>query len=117
MAYQPPGRVDGRSRWLQVFEPNAKHRPSPVTLMSSKLGLRYAPNLNPAIAANLELAGRQSGMPLGELELLGQDEAFALDFIASVVANRARLFLVGVDWEHLEDLYQRNHAMIAPIVN
>ncbi len=79
--------------------------------MSSTLGLRYAPYMNADVAKNLEIAGRHAGLPLSQLELLGQDEGVALDFVAAIIARRSQQFLATVDWDRLEALYQQHREM------
>ncbi len=81
--------------------------------MSSKLGLHYAPHLNAQTLDSLEMAGRQCGLPLAQLELLGQDEAVAREFVGSIVARRSIQFLAAVDWDRLEALYQ-SHKITMP---
>ncbi len=84
--------------------------------MSPSLGLHYAPHLNAHVVDNLERAGRQCGLPLAQLELLGQDETVALDFIASVIGRYTMRYLAEVDWDRLEALYQSHKVSLPQIL-
>lgn len=81
--------------------------------MSPTLGLHYAPHIDPRILHNLERAARTCGLPLEQLELLGQCEMVAIDFVAATIQGDAHSFLANVDWDHLEGLYN-SHQITVP---
>lgn len=61
----------------------------------------YAPSLSSTLIANLEEAARGIGLPLREIELLGQDPYLAQAFVDSVRAGDHDVFLSGIDWDDL----------------
>lgn len=63
--------------------------------------LVYAPSLTDALIARLEEAARGVGLPLREIELLGQDRHLARAFVHSVQAGDQDAFLDSVDWDEL----------------
>lgn len=63
--------------------------------------LAYAPSLTDALIARLEEAARGVGLPLREIELLGQDPHIARAFVDSVQSGDHDAFLTGVDWDGL----------------
>ncbi len=81
----------------------------------SSLGLSYAPHLDATTAFELEHAGRRYGLALAQIELLGQSHVTATNFISAVRTGTADRFLAGVDWDHLEHLYQ-SHKVTLPQV-
>jgi hypothetical protein len=81
--------------------------------MSSQLGLHYAPHLDSRILHNLEMAGRSIGLPLEQLELLGQCQSIAVEFTNAVISDCGQTYLACVDWNHLDGLYQ-SHRITMP---
>jgi hypothetical protein len=63
--------------------------------------LAYSPSLTDALIARLEEAARGVGLPLREIELLGQDPHIARAFVDSVQAGDHDAFLASVDWDAL----------------
>lgn len=63
--------------------------------------LAYAPSLTDGLIARLEEAARGVGLPLREIELLGQDRHLAQAFVDSVQAGDHDAFLTSVDWDQL----------------
>ncbi|PSG98383.1 hypothetical protein BRD56_00135 [Thermoplasmatales archaeon SW_10_69_26] len=63
--------------------------------------LAYAPSLPDGLIARLEEAARGVGLPLREIELLGQDRYLARAFVEAVRGGDHDVFLSGVDWDAL----------------
>lgn len=55
---------------------------------------------------DLQEAARGAGLPLWQLELLGQDETTATHFVEAVRRGEVRPFMEGVEWDVLEARYQ-----------
>lgn len=68
--------------------------------------LDFHPGLPLEVRTDLEEAGRQAGIPLWRLELIGQDETTATEFTQAVRRGQASAFLEDVDWDVLEARYQ-----------
>lgn len=51
-------------------------------------------------------AARRAGVPLWQLELLGQDEAVAQAFIQAARQGDAHAYMRDVEWDVLETRYQ-----------
>jgi hypothetical protein len=68
--------------------------------------LAYAPSMPDGLIARLEEAARGVGLPLREIELLGQDRFLARAFVDSVRAGDHDTFLSGVDWDALHERMQ-----------
>lgn len=68
------------------------------------MDLDYAASLSPELICELERAARWIGLPLRELELLGQSHQQAQAFVESVDTGRHERFLDAVDWRQLEAL-------------
>lgn len=68
------------------------------------MNLDYAANLSPELVCELERAARWIGLPLREIELLGQSEEHAEAFVKSVDTGKHERFLDEVDWRQLESL-------------
>jgi len=67
------------------------------------LELDYGPDVPLAVLHALERAGRRIGLPLHQMELLGQDEQTARGFVAAVEEGRQEEYIEGhVDWAVLE---------------
>lgn len=66
------------------------------------IDLDYAAELTDTTIDRLEEAARTVGLPLRELELIGQDAELADAFIESVQSGRHQAFVDGVDWTRLE---------------
>ncbi len=69
--------------------------------------LDYAPDIDPVTLERLEQVGRDVGLSLGQIELLGQSQELAVDFISSAVHGDLDGFMTAVDWHRLEDLLER----------
>lgn len=63
--------------------------------------LAYSPSLTDALIARLEEAARGVGLPLREIELIGQDRHLARAFVDSVQSGDHDAFLSSVDWDGL----------------
>lgn len=63
--------------------------------------LDYAATLDDRLIHRLEEAARGIGLPLRELELIGQDRSLARSFVESVKAGEHERFLDRVDWSSL----------------
>ncbi len=68
------------------------------------MNLDYAANLSPELVCELERAGRWIGLPLRELELLGQSREHTEAFVESVDTGTHEEFLDHVDWRLLQTL-------------
>lgn len=66
------------------------------------------------VVDRLEEAARGVGLPLRELELLGQDLSTAEAFVESVQAGRYESFLDGVDWGVLEQRLYGSRQDLSP---
>ena len=69
------------------------------------MDLDFEPTLPADVRVDLVMAAQRCGIPLQQLELLGQDESVARAFASSVRAGTGRAFLTGCDWDRLERLY------------
>lgn len=72
----------------------------------TQVELDYGPAVPDAVLRDLEGAARDVGLPLEQLELLGQDLLAALRFAASVREGDHQRFLADVDWDRLESAYR-----------
>lgn len=70
------------------------------------MDLDFHPSLSLEVRVDLQEAGRSAGLPLWQLELLGQDETTASEFTQAARRGEARAFLGDVDWDVLEARYQ-----------
>lgn len=70
------------------------------------MDLDFHPGLPLEVRMDLTEAGRGAGLPLWQLELLGQDEATANRFTQAVRRGRTHAFLDAVEWDVLEARYQ-----------
>jgi len=77
--------------------------------------LAYAPSLTDALIARLEEAARGVGLPLREIELLGQDRHMAQAFVDSVQAGDHDRFLSSVDWDELQERLADRRREAAPL--
>lgn len=68
------------------------------------MDLDYATELSDTTIDRLEEAARAIGLPLRELELIGQDPALAARFVARVEQGEHDAFLDAVEWHRLEAL-------------
>ncbi len=68
--------------------------------------LDFHPGLALEVRMDLEEAGRRAGLPLWQLELIGQDETTAVQFTQAARRGEARGFLEEVDWDVLEARFQ-----------
>lgn len=75
------------------------------------MDLDYAPSVPADVVADLEQAAGTVGLPLADLELLGQDLLAALGFIAAVNRGPTRSFLEGVDWGRLEAILRTRRTV------
>lgn len=66
------------------------------------LPLEYHPEVPTEHLERLEKAARIYGLPLGELELLGQDDEFATGFTQAVLEGNVERYLPLVPWDYLE---------------
>lgn len=76
------------------------------------MNLDYAANLSPELVCELERAGRWIGLPLRELELLGQSQEHAQAFVESVDTGRHEDFLDHVDWQVLQAMLHDRPDMV-----
>lgn len=70
------------------------------------MDLDFHPGLPLEVRVDLKEAGRQAGLPLWKLELIGQDEAAAMEFTQAARRGEVQDFLGEVDWDVLEARYQ-----------
>lgn len=70
------------------------------------MDLDLHPALPLEVRMDLEDAARGAGLPLWQLELLGQDESVAQEFVDAARRGTARGYLEGVEWDLLEARYQ-----------
>lgn len=70
------------------------------------MDLDFHPGLPLEVRLDLTEAARGAGLPLWQLELLGQDEAVAQQFIDAARQGRARRFLEDAEWDVLEARFQ-----------
>lgn len=66
------------------------------------MNLDYTEQMTDEMIAELEEAARAVGIPLRELELIGQDTKIARRFVASVRQGDQDTFLDAVEWSHLK---------------
>lgn len=66
------------------------------------MDLAYNPTLSDGLVARLEEAARGFGLPLRQIELLGQDSVTAQGFVRSVRAGDTERYLQQVDFQRLE---------------
>lgn len=81
------------------------------TLARQGLELDYSPHVPLAELHALEQVARRVGLPLHELELLGQDRALAAAFVAAHSEGQEKAFLEEVDWDHLEVLRGKRYPV------
>jgi hypothetical protein len=67
------------------------------------LDLDYAPHVPMATLHRLEAAARRMGLPLHQLELLGQDANVAEGFVMACMLGDSENFCLAVDWQELEE--------------
>jgi hypothetical protein len=70
------------------------------------MDLDFHPGLPLEVRVDLAEEGRAAGVPLWQLELLGQDEVIAEEFTQACRQDRAQAYLEGVEWDLLEARYQ-----------
>lgn len=70
------------------------------------MDLDFHPSLPLEVRVDLVEEGRDAGVPLWQLELLGQDEVTAERFAEACRQERAQAFLADVEWDVLEARYQ-----------
>lgn len=70
------------------------------------MDLDFHPGLPLEVRVDLKEAGRSAGLPLWQLELIGQDETAALEFTRAARRGQAQAYLEEVDWDVLEARYQ-----------
>lgn len=70
------------------------------------MDMDFHPSLPLEVRVDLVEEGRGVGLPLWQLELLGQDEVIAEAFAEACRQDRARPFLEDVQWDVLEARYQ-----------
>lgn len=81
-----------------------------------RMDLDYENTLSRQMIDALEEAARSVGLPLREVELIGQDPNVARGFVDSVRGGRHVDFLEGVDWTRLERRLRRG-AVAEPAVS
>lgn len=70
------------------------------------MDLDFHPGLPVEVRVDLVEMGREEGLALWQLELLGQDEQIAEEFVNAVRQDRKDEFLGSVEWDALEARYQ-----------
>lgn len=70
------------------------------------MDLDFDPTLPADVRTDLMNAAHGVGVPLWQLELLGQDEVVARDFASAVRAGHGPAYLKTCDWARLEDVYE-----------
>lgn len=70
------------------------------------MDLDFHPSMPLEVRVDLVEEGRAAGVPLWQLELLGQDDVIAEDFTEACRQDRAHDFLADVEWDVLEARYQ-----------
>lgn len=70
------------------------------------MDLDFPPGMPLEIRMDLTDAARGTGLPLWQLELLGQDEAIASAFIQAARRGGTTAFMGEVQWDVLEARYQ-----------
>lgn len=78
--------------------------------------LDYSPELPVGLLADLERACARHGVPLGKLELLGQDPVSAQLFVESAHAGQADVFLAATDWDLLEAMHDTRRDAVRDLV-
>lgn len=68
------------------------------------LGLDYAPDVAPRLLEAMERAGKRTGISLEHMELLGQTETAARDFVHAVEAGEEDEFLDHIYWDTLAEV-------------
>ncbi|MDX1611953.1 MAG: hypothetical protein R3185_06250 [Candidatus Thermoplasmatota archaeon] len=79
------------------------------------MNLAYAASLSPELICELERAARWTGLPLRELELLGQDPEHARAFVDHVARGTHATFLDQVAWTSLENALHDQVAQREPM--
>jgi len=74
------------------------------------MDLDFHPGLPLEVRLDLTEAARSAGLPLWQLELLGQDEHVAQRFVDEARAGRASKTLETTEWDALEARYQARRA-------
>lgn len=80
------------------------------------MDLDYSPALPEGIARDLERAAGLVGLPLAELELIGQDPLTALCFIEAVHRGPTTSFFDEVDWDRLASIRDERREAEKPRV-
>jgi hypothetical protein len=70
------------------------------------MNLDFHPGLPLEVRVDIKEAGREAGLPLWRMELLGQDETTAVEFANAARRGEVDAFLEEVDWDVLEARYQ-----------
>lgn len=79
------------------------------------LALDYDPDLGADVLGALERAGRATGLPLAQIELLGQDPHAAAGFTDAVEAGDITGFIAAVDWDGLDARLQQRCVTAVPV--
>lgn len=98
-------------QWART-EPRKRGEGHPLLVNLNDLD--YDANMPGHVVDRLEEAARGVGLPLRELELLGQDPSTAEAFVNSVQAGRYESFLDGVDWGALEQRLYGSRRDLSP---
>lgn len=78
----------------------------PVAHRCATMDLDFHPGLALEVRVDLQDAGRSAGVPLWQIELIGQDETTAIEFTQAARRGNAQAYLAEVDWDVLEARYQ-----------
>ena len=70
------------------------------------MDLNFHPGLPLEVRMDLTEAGRGMGVPLWQLELLGQDQGTAAAFVDAVRRGHGKRFLETMEWDLLEARFQ-----------
>lgn len=70
------------------------------------MDLDFHPGLPLEVRVDLVDEGRSAGVPIWQLELLGQDEVIAFEFVQAARQDETDRFLEDVEWDVLEARYQ-----------
>lgn len=76
-----------------------------------RLDVDHAPDVPLSTLEALEQAARRTGLPLGDLELLGQTPESAQGFVSACQADAVPEYLESVDWDRLEAMRQERYPV------
>ncbi len=96
-----------RTTHADVSDPASNLLEGPVRL----LDLDYAPEVPDNLLARMERIGRDAGMPLAQLELLGQDATACWEFNHLSETVSVEGAILSMDWIKLDAILQSRRAV------